>query len=65
MLESFDPSGALIPQENTLYTGIISTSMKTEYVYDTYICGLISGEKKNIDIGKDNNSYLALREYNN
>jgi hypothetical protein len=65
MLESFDPSGALIPQENTLYTGIISTSMKTEYVYDSYICGLISGEKKNIDIGKENNSYLALREYNN
>jgi hypothetical protein len=63
MLETFDPAGALISQEKTLYAGIIATAAKGEYHYDTYICGSIGGEKKIIDIGKQVDSQLAKQEY--
>lgn len=63
MSDDNHPAGVYIPQENTLYTGIISTMVLNDYAYDNYICGAIKEEKKPIDIGKSHESPHAYQEY--
>ena len=62
MNEVGHPAGVLVTDQNEFFAGIICIEANIESEFG-YLCGITKGETKSIDIGKNNESSLAYRDF--